>query len=166
MSAPNRLEQIRKPGPMKKSSMKSQFLPVFGGLVILSALCGCDTNPKSGRGFHLPDGNVEKGKQAFLELKCTTCHRVEGVNLPPPVMFNLTLGGRTSRVRTYGELVTAIINPSHIVSKKYKSAFENGVASPMPRFNHEMTVEQLIDLVAFLQSRYVVEIPEYKPYSP
>ena len=133
------------------------------GLLMLSLLPGCDSGPKASRGFRLPDGNVEKGKQAFLDLKCNTCHRVEGVELPPPTAFNLTLGGETMRVKTYGELVTSIINPSHVISEEYKVQLALAQRSPMPEFNRTMTVEQMIDLVAFLQPCYKMVAPDPIP---
>jgi len=136
-----------------------------GGLT-LALLAGCNQSPKSSRGFRLPDGDVKKGKQAFLALKCNQCHKVEGVELPAPGSFNLTLGGETQRVRTYGELVTSIINPSHVISDQYQKELADAKESPMPRFNHEMTVEQMIDLVAFLQSRYKLVEPPYEPTLP
>lgn len=145
--------------------LKSFLIIMLGGWFALAVLSGCN-NPKSARGFRLPDGDADKGKQAFIQLKCNACHRVEGVELPPPGSFNLTLGGGTARVKTYGELVTSIINPSHVLSEKYKQQLTDARESPMPKFNNMMTVEQMIDLVAFLQSHYHVMAPEYPAYQP
>ncbi|MFZ4774256.1 MAG: c-type cytochrome [Terrimicrobiaceae bacterium] len=144
--------------------MNARFIILIGFLLLMVVLPSCFSNPKSGRGFRLPDGNAENGKQAFIALKCYTCHKVEGVDqLPQPIKFNLTLGGETTRVKTYGELVTAIINPSHVVAKKYLTDLPVNHESPMPKFNREMTVEQMIDLVAFLHPRYKLIVPELKP---
>ena len=74
---------------------------------------------KSGRGFHLPDGEVEKGRTAFIQLGCNQCHTVEGVDLPAhavPGPVQVKLGGKVYRVKTYGQLVTSIIDPAHIVA--------------------------------------------------
>ena len=126
--------------------------------IAATLLAGCDAGPKSGKGFHLPEGNVENGKAAFLALKCHTCHRVNGVDLPPPVSTaptNIVLGGEITRIHTYGELVTSVINPSHGLAPGFKKEqIKDGKLSPMPEFNDVMTVRQMIDLVAFLQSRY------------
>ncbi len=131
----------------------NRTLPLLiAGLAAATVLAGCN-NPKSSYGLRLPDGNIERGRQAFFSLKCYTCHRVEGVEqLTPPTRFNLTLGGETTRVKTYGELVTAIINPTHFVANKYTGNVTK--ESPMPQINEEMTVAQMIDLVAFLQAHY------------
>lgn len=127
------------------------------GLVAMALVVGgCDPGAKSARGFRLPDGNAEKGKAAFVKLQCNTCHGVDGVALPPPVSkspITVVLGGEVMRVRTYGELVTSVINPAHVISEKYRKELE-GKLSPMPEFNESMTVAQLIDLVAFLQPHY------------
>lgn len=132
-------------------------MKVAGRLVVLLAaalVSGCEPSPKSSRGFRLPDGDAKKGEQVFLDLKCNRCHKVEGVELPAPEKFNLVLGGETAQVKTYGELVTSIINPSHVLSERYQRELAQAKESPMPQVTSEMTVGQMIDLVAFLQSRY------------
>lgn len=132
---------------------------VFG--LLLSIVTGC--GPKSGVGFHLPDGNSDRGKQAFLELKCTGCHSVQDVTFGTNQAgghLNLQLGAESLAVHTYGQLVTAIINPSHIISPRFKKQITmEGTLSPMPDFNKVMTVEQMIDLVAFLQPHYKLPPP-------
>jgi sulfur-oxidizing protein SoxX len=146
--------------------MKSNLILLLlcGGMFAL--LSGCEHNPKSSRGFRLPDGDAAKGKEAFLALQCHKCHKVEGVELPAPVSFNLTLGGETVRVRTYGQLVTSIINPSHVISEQYRKELAEANVSPMPKYNHVMTVEQMIDLVAFLQAHYHLAEPVFEPTAP
>ena len=71
-----------------------------------------------------------------------------------------SLGGKVARIKTYGELVTSIINPSHRLAKAYPSdEIQIEGRSRMLNYNDAMTVSELIDLVAFLQPRY--EIREY-----
>lgn len=141
------------------------FLIVIAGAMLGLGLTGCYP-PKSGKGLHLPEGNIEKGKAAFLALRCYECHRVEGVDFPAPVSTvatNIVLGGKVTRIQTYGELVTSVINPSHGLAPGFDRAqVRGGKLSPMPDFNDTMTVSQMIDLVAFLQSRYEVVYPETK----
>ena len=131
-------------------------MSVWAALALI--LMACETGPKSASGFRLPDGDIQKGKAVFLELKCHACHTVNGVDLPKtegaaPVMVRL--GGEVYKVRTYGELVTAIIHPSYELASGYNPELiqVNG-QSRMPNYNTQMTVQQMIDLVAFLQSRY------------
>lgn len=129
------------------------------GAVILAAFLGlsCQPGTKSGRGFHLSSGNAENGKAAFVQLKCTTCHTVNGVDLPPPAVrkMHVELGGLVVRARTYGELVTAIIEPSRDLTLHGPDALGPiSKESPMTKMNHEITVEQLTDIVTFLEEHY------------
>ncbi len=132
---------------------------------------GC-IGEKSGWGFSLPDGDVAAGERAFVSLGCPSCHLVDGVDgLRPEGVdpeLSIILGGETVRIATYGELVTSVINPSHRLSKTYREdvVAVDGV-SKMRNYNSVMTVEELIDIVAFLQSHYTLpEYPEteYYPY--
>jgi hypothetical protein len=136
--------------------------------VMLYGLIACDSGPRSPVGFLLPDGEVELGKAAFVELECNSCHSVDGVDLPPPTLIPLSsasvvLGGQVFEIRTDGYLVTSIINPSHkLASGLDKEEITTSTGeSRMPDYSDIMTVRQLIDLVAFLQSRYtVVPVPQ------
>jgi len=146
-------------------------------LVIVSIIflvSGCDWENQSGQQLYLPRGDAEQGRLAFIELQCHRCHTVTSVTLPalkyetPMISFNL--GGMGSRVKTYSELVTAIINPAHITSPDYveslgKLAESGKVESPMPSINERMTVSQLIDIVMFLNTRYEDLFLEYMGHS-
>ena len=72
------------------------------------------------------------------------------------------LGGKVTRVKSYGELVTAIINPSHKLADGYPPdrVSEEG-ESHMYIYNRYMTIQELIDLVMFLQPHYDVVAPHY-----
>ena len=136
-------------------------------VMLLTAAC---SGPKSGAGLRLPDGDVERGKAAFLELKCNTCHTVAGTEMASPskdyaYVRVVVLGGEVRQVKTYGALVTSIINPSHSLAPGYpKELITKDNQSAMANFNDTMTVRQLIDLVAFLQSRYEFVPPEPATY--
>jgi hypothetical protein len=107
----------------------------------------------------LPMGESEAGRQAFLDLKCTACHRVAGETaFPAPV--NGTQGpvlDRTLERRPPADLAAAIIVPSHSMSMKtsdeVKKRLEETTLSPMPDFSRTITVRQLADLMAYLTSR-------------
>ena len=135
-------------------------------LALLAMLTTACINPRSSAGFRLPDGDIERGKAAFLELKCYTCHTVSGVAFGVrgkeyAYLRSVVLGGETRRVKTYGELVTAIINPSHSLAPGYpKELITKDGKSAMADFNDTLTVHQLIDLVTFLQSHYQLVPPE------
>jgi L-cysteine S-thiosulfotransferase len=120
-------------------------------------LCWTFTSCESeGAGFALPPGDLENGKMNFVGLACTQCHSVadiewEGVD-GQDVHFRL--GGDVTRLKTYGELVTSIINPTHRIARNFRREFPGKVQSPMANYNSVMTVEELVDLVTFLEKEY------------
>ena len=135
-------------------------------LASLMALSGCDQDrAMSERGFRLPDGNATAGRETFLYMHCNQCHTIKGEQLPTVAGFEpfVELGGSLTRVKTYGELVTAIINPSHKLADGYPEDLvsENG-KSKMYVYNGFMTVQELTDLVMFLQGRYDVVPPQFQ----
>jgi hypothetical protein len=143
--------------------MRVKALEILCTLIAVTLLVACDSGPQSGRGLRLPDGDIERGKQAFVEIGCPRCHEVAGVVAAAPegdVPTIIRLGGPVRRVETYGELVTSIVNPSHGISRLHPAEHVAiGDESRMKDFNDTMTVAQLIDLVAFLQSQYEL-LPE------
>ena len=148
--------------------MSSRILIALTIGLLLPALSGCVPGPTSGKGFTLPTGSVEQGQQDFVSLKCHACHSVSGVELPEIAAEldpRVELGGEVPRISTYGELVTSIINPSHKLARGFSedTVAEDG-ESKMKNYNDVLTVQQLTDLVAFLQSRYKLEPFEPTPY--
>ena len=135
-------------------------------LAALTALTGCEADRMSEKGFSLPEGNALSGKEAFVYMHCHECHKIAGEELPTLAMADppyVELGGQVTRVKTYGELVTAIINPSHKLAQGYPvELVTNDGASKMPLYNGYMTVQELIDIVAYLQPHYDVYVPQYE----
>ena len=135
-------------------------------LVVALGLGACEADRMSEKGFSLPEGNALAGREAFVYMHCHECHTVTGEEFPalpladPPFV---ELGGKVTRVKTYGELVTAIINPSHKLAKGYPvEMVTNNNESKMPVYNGYMTVQELVDIVAFLQPHYDVYVPQYE----
>ncbi len=133
-------------------------------LVLLAAglLQGCQLESM---GLELPEGDPAVGKQVFVDRHCNDCHTIADVEYAEstvPVMYmgkrttgkiNVLLGGRNSSHRTQGELITSVINPSHEISTSYARHLAT-TQSPMQTHNESMTVQNLIDLVAFLQQEF------------
>jgi hypothetical protein len=137
-----------------------RFFCVNFSLVV--CFVGCAAEDKE---FTLPPGDAERGQAAFVKFRCFDCHVVDGVDLPPgeePGQVMVKLGGKVERLREYGDLVTAIVNPSHRLAKGYTSSLvaDDG-KSRMTVYNDVMTVSQLIDIVTFLQAHY-----ELRPFEP
>jgi hypothetical protein len=79
----------------------------------------------------------------------------------------LQLGGPTTIARSYADLTTSIINPDHSISQRYSDQLllraEVPLESPMRAPNLDtMTVSQLIDIVAFLDSKYELMVEDYE----
>ena len=134
----------------------------------LLALSACTQDAKPVKGFVLPDGDIAQGEQVFVDFNCHACHTIPGLEFPktefePP--FVLEIGGEVYRVKNYGELLTAVVNPDHIISPQYRAmlarAEREAVISPMPAYGEEMTVAELIDLVEFLHAQYTKLQPQY-----
>jgi L-cysteine S-thiosulfotransferase len=127
-------------------------------VLLASTALACGTGRRGSAGFHLPDGDAVRGQQAFVANRCHACHAVAGVELPPPVAdppVPVRLGGEVTRFHTDGELTTAIVHPSHRLAAGPEQALRSGARSRMGDFSETMTVQELIDLVAFLRSTYV-----------
>jgi hypothetical protein len=144
---------------------------LFSAIIIAASLGGCDKGPEPVKGFVLPEGDVALGQKVFTEIGCRYCHTIADLALPPfeaePVL-EIMLGGKVLKVKSYGELLNSIVNPNHTVELSYKLKLDRedrkDAESPMPVFNDVLTVTELIDLAAFLHSRYVLLGPEYRGY--
>lgn len=130
-------------------------LKVLAAVALLGLLTGCETGRRSPSGFRLPDtASAERGKVAFQSLGCNSCHEVTGYTLPRPanqIANAVVLGGETDAQITDGYLVTSIIYPTYRADRRWK-----GHAAVMPNFGEKMTVQQLSDMVEFLQTSYRV----------
>jgi hypothetical protein len=123
-----------------------------------SLLLSCAAYPTPApQDFFLPVGDPTEGRRVFLEMGCSRCHRVEGDDLPSPVVdpaVPIVIGERSQSRPSDARLVTSIIHPNASISKPYlaETKTEAGV-SRMVDFADVMTVQQLIDLVAFIRER-------------
>ncbi len=133
-----------------------KYKTLFILTLVATILSGCESGPESPRGFSLPKGDEENGALVFQKYQCLACHELEGVSKVDVVdnpELQLKLGGDSAQIKTYAELVTSIINPSHKIAKGYPQLQMNG-GSKMTIYNNVMTVQELIDLVSFLQPKY------------
>lgn len=129
---------------------------------------GCATD--STFGFPVEQGDIAAGRQAFIAHRCQQCHTIAGEQLPELAGMSwpiLQLGGETTIMRSYADLTTSIVNPNHAISQRYEDQLrlqaEVPLNSPMPTPDLDtMTVRQLIDLVAFLDSKYELLVEHYE----
>ena len=133
-------------------------------IALILLLGACATHPDYATEFRFPInwGNIDSGRTAFINLGCHQCHTVNGVELPVYAgdsPLQLELGGKIHYAKTYADLLTSIINPGHVISEKYLETLPEGQrrgAKTIMPFRKQMTVEQLIDIVTFLNSRYIL----------
>ena len=143
-------------------------------LVALSAGACTQSDPQMVR-LLLPEGDAAAGKQAFMDLGCTTCHTVRGAEelAPPKVETSFELGPTLSGL-SRGGIATQVVAPRHVnvEAADLWTDWEPGQrvwlgpgqdvdedkeaelrrTSRMIDYGAVMTVKQLSDLVAFLQS--------------
>lgn len=144
---------------------KYHIVLIASGLLCLSA---CDAGPDAPKGFSLPKGDSVNGQQVLIKHQCLACHTIKGVTddaLALELDEAVHLGGEKSKVTTYAELVTSIINPSHKIARAYalNTVDESGV-SKMRNYNDVMTVTELIDVVTYLQPHFKVKPYQYTEY--
>ena len=101
--------------------------------------------------FTLPKGDPVKGRAVFDKFSCYSCHEVRGEKFPP-LDKNQAVGPELSQMGPMHPLeyfTESIINPSAVGMKKYRGPDGK---SKMPDFNSDMTVQELIDVSAYLAS--------------
>jgi sulfur-oxidizing protein SoxX len=99
-----------------------------------------------------PPGDPARGRAAFERFECYSCHEVRGEHFPAPT--EQAIGPELSAMGPLHDadyFVESIVNPNGVVEagKGYRAA--DG-SSKMPSYNDSMTVQELLDLVAFLRS--------------
>lgn len=137
-----------------------QVIGLFALLILFICVIGCS---QQSQGFVLPEGDIQEGKLTFVGLSCDQCHSIGDIEWQgeaDALDLHVPIGGKVTSIKSYGELVTSVINPSHKIAKRFQQVTTTADGqSRMENYNQVMTVEQLIDLVTFLQSEYEVEVP-------
>lgn len=100
--------------------------------------------------FTLPDGDAQDGQTVFMRMECYSCHVRQGLPEKPPA----GAGGIGPDLSQYGTLPPAYLAESimkaHTVVAAPGYVVKEGKAG-MGNYNHFMTLQELIDLVAFLK---------------
>ena len=103
--------------------------------------------------FTWPKGDPAKGREAFVKLECHSCHEVRGEKFPTP-KDQKNVGPELSQMGPLHEpeyFAEAIINPSATIEKGKGYEAPDG-SSKMPSYNDSVTVQEVVDLVAYLQN--------------
>jgi cytochrome c2 len=130
-------------------------ISVFAISIVLSSLAwgaAASTPPKipSGWKFSLPDGDARSGKSVFLNMKCYSCHAIE----IPGEKLVMRSKGAGPELNGYSVLPKEYLAESiikfHTVVAAPGYTVKEGRAA-MGEYNHFLTVQELVDLVAFLK---------------
>jgi hypothetical protein len=99
--------------------------------------------------FAFPDGDPKAGKAVFMNMQCYSCHAIQisGEKLPSGA------GGIGPELTGYSavpkEYLAESIIKAHTVVAAPGYVVKDGKAS-MGNYNHFMTIQEMIDIVAFL----------------
>lgn len=105
--------------------------------------------------FSWPAGNATAGREVFVKLECFSCHEVKGEQFPRPdagldpgkVGPELSFMAPLHPAEYFAE---AIVNPSAVIEEGKGYRAPDG-KSKMPSYNDLVTVQEVIDLVAYLK---------------
>lgn len=130
------------------------LLPV---IITISLLSWSETKSTAGEAemhhpqgwrFTIPKGDAAKGRAAFEKFECYYCHEVRGERFPEPVESAPELS-QMAPLHPVEFFAESIMNPNAVVPKVYR---ESDGKSPMTNFAEKMTVQELIDLSAYVAS--------------
>lgn len=102
--------------------------------------------------FTWPKGDPAKGREAFVKLECHSCHEVRDEKFPTP-KDQKNVGPELSQMGPLHEaeyFAEAIINPGATIEKGKGYEAPDG-SSKMPSYNDSVTVQEIVDLVAYLR---------------
>jgi mono/diheme cytochrome c family protein len=101
----------------------------------------------------LPAGDPARGRATFARFECYSCHEVKGHAFPAPGNRE-AIGPELSAMgprHAPDYFLEALVNPSATIERGKGYQASDG-SSKMPSYNESMTVQELLDLVAFLRS--------------
>ena len=149
--------------------MKKLRLLLILPIILVSGLAGLVAAEPAENGFRFPGGDPEAGREAFIKLNCIQCHSAANMdlgNLKAARRLEFALAGKLRFVKKTENIISAITNPMHVITQQYKDILskteqQGGIEPLMPDLTKDMSVRQLMDIVAFLDEAYRKSLPEY-----
>jgi hypothetical protein len=128
------------------------LLAISLAAAVVSWAAGAAAAPKVPKGwrFTFPDGDPKAGKAVFISMKCYSCHAID----IPGEKFTSRSRGAGPELTGYSVLpkeylAESIIKPHTFVAAPGYTVKEGRVA--MGEYNHFLSIQELIDLVAFIK---------------
>lgn len=100
--------------------------------------------------FTPPGGNAAHGRAIFVSLECFACHTVQGEGFPAPRRQGPDLTGMGAH-HPPGYLAESVMNPNAVIVEGPGYTGPDGL-SIMPDYRDNLTLSELIDLVAYLKT--------------
>jgi mono/diheme cytochrome c family protein len=103
--------------------------------------------------FAWPKGDARKGREVFAKYGCFSCHEVRGERFPA-TKDAVNVGPELSAMGPLHEaayFAEAIVNPGAVIEPGRGYQAPDG-SSRMPSYNDTMTVQEVVDLVAYLRA--------------
>ena len=104
--------------------------------------------------FRLIEGDPKTGREVFVKMECFACHKVAGQKFPKRDAKPTDVGPDLTGMGTMHPieiLFESVIHPNRVITQG--PGFEGpDRRTIMPSYNHLLTVEEALDLVAYLGS--------------
>ena len=144
--------------PRKEVCVGLAIVFLFASISLVNA-AEVDMHHPKGWTFTMPKGDPVKGRAAFDKFSCYSCHEVRGEKFSAPDKGQ-AVGPELSQMGPLHPLeyfTESTINPDAVGAKKYRGPDGK---SKMPSFNDDMTVQELVDLSAYMASLRPKGVPK------
>jgi len=101
--------------------------------------------------FRLPPGDAQRGGRVFARLQCYRCHRLRGEPYPAPSAAGPELTGIGGH-HPASYIAESILDPNAVIVEGPGYTGRDG-RSTMPDYRHVLSVAELLDLVAYLETQ-------------
>lgn len=104
--------------------------------------------------FLMPPGDAAKGREVFVTMECFACHEVKDEDFPKTSKRGHEPGPELTGMGSHHPaeyFAESIMNPNRVIVQGTGYTGPDGL-SKMPGYGETMTVQQLVDVVAYLKS--------------
>lgn len=104
--------------------------------------------------FLVPPGDAAKGREVFVTMECFACHEVKGEAFPQSAKRGHEPGPELTGMGSHHPaeyFAESIMNPNRVIVQGPGYTGPDGL-SKMPGYGDTMTIQQLVDVVAYLKS--------------